>query len=187
MVTKPTHGQNPWWSTMDDALDELEGLATDAGTVAAAAAVEAEARFKNIAYVEDVANAGSALNVNLFTTLSSLTFAVPPTDHSVILRWGGAFQVTVAGTGSISLGPCDVTSGASPSGYTGFSTVAGTLPAGGGYASYHQLPGEIDVGPSDSWRVYRLYAFLGRDSALTAVWRPSVDGSVKTWMRAVQA
>lgn len=185
MVTKPDIGQNPWWSTNNDALDEIEALALDAGTVAAAAATDAETRFKNLAYVEDVANAGSALNVNLFSSLSSLTFAVPPTDHSVLLRWGGAFQVTVAGTGSISLGPCDVTNGASPSAYTGFSTVAGTLPAGG-YAAYQQLPGEIDVGPSATWRIFRLYAFLGRDSALTAVWRPSVDGSVKTWMRAVQ-
>jgi hypothetical protein len=141
---------------------------------------------RTLRYAEDVANAGYSLGVGVFTQLP-LTFSIPPTDVDVTLSWGGSLTINTAGNGGITVAPADVTAGVAP---TGFASVSGTRAGAfltGAFSSGPTHAGEANIGPSDSWRVYRLYGFVGRDvgSLLAATYRASGNPPIlKTWMKA---
>lgn len=144
-------------------------------------------RLTTIAYAEDVANASLPLGAGLFTQLP-LTFSIPPTDLDVTLSWGGSLTITAAGNGGITVAPCDVTAGTAPAAFTSVSgtRVGGFLTGTFSVGPTHQ--GETNIGPSVSWRIYRLYGFVGRDagSVLAASYRASGNPPIlKTFMKAV--
>jgi hypothetical protein len=172
--------------------DALQNISVEANTRAAddlTLQEQIDQRMRTLAYAEDTANAAIALGVGVFTPLLP-TFAVPPTDYNVILRWGGTVTITAAGNGTVALGPADVTSGAAPATLQGFAGPAGAFLAGV-FSAGPQITGEQDVGASATWRVFRLYGFVGRDaaSALAASLRASGanPANTKSWMRAILA
>lgn len=144
---------------------------------------------QTIAYAEDTANTAIPLGVGAFTNLY-LTFSVPPTDVDVTLLWGGSIKITTAGNGAITVAPCDVTSGVAP---TGFVYVSGNATNAGSFLTgvFSRAPGygaETNIGPSDDWRVYRLYGYVGRDNGSTLAASSHESGSpaiLKPWMKAV--
>lgn len=147
---------------------------------------ETDARYSyTLAYAEDISNTSTALTVGQFTP-TACTISVPPTTRDVNISWGGAIAVSVAGPGTINLGVMDVTSGVVTL-YSGTSSNTGTL-AAGIYSTANYLNGQVNVGASTSWRIFKVYGFLGRDSGSMA---GSIAGSgaspysAKTWIKAV--
>jgi hypothetical protein len=144
-------------------------------------------RSRTLAYAEDTANVAIVLNNGAFTTLPQ-TISVPPTDVDVTISWGCKLTTTVAGAGEAVVGPIDVTSGTVGSllGYVGLngSLLAGTWSKFGAPGI-----GAVNVGTSATWRVFRLYGFMGRDSASSLAVSISASGTGnaehRTWLKAV--
>ena len=175
MVTKPVRGQAEWDVTLNLALDELEDQTGE--------------RALTLRYAHDISNAALPLSNGVLTPLP-LTFSVPPTDLDVTLLWAGALTITAAGNGGITVAPCDVSAGVPPSAFVyvggGATKTGGFLT--GTFSAGPTFDGEYNIGASATWRTYRLYGFVGRDtsSALAASLRASGNPpNLKTWMKAV--
>ena len=143
---------------------------------------------RTLRYSEDIGNTAIALGTGVFTSLMP-RFAVPPTTSDVLLRWAASWQVTTAGAGSILIGPAETTAGTTPTAFTAATEISGGFTAGTWSAFYSPGAGEVNIGYSATWREFRLFGYVGRDtsSSLAASCRASgaTPYTSKPWMRAV--
>lgn len=118
-----------------------------------------------LALVVDTTNVAVAMAVGAYTGLLGMTIAVPPTTRQVQLEWGGHITVTAAGNGFIGLGVGETTSGSLVEvGIAG----RGQAFLAGLYSTFSgSCVGSKPIGPSASWRYYRMLYFLGRDTSST--------------------
>lgn len=142
---------------------------------------------QTIAYAEDIANTAIALSNGVFTALPP-TFSVPPSTDDVSIRWGFALQITAAGAGSITIAPCDVTAGITPTSLVLHANLTDSFTTGT-FSVQPGATGEFNFGPSATWRTFRLYGFVGRDAASSLAASMKASGTspyaAKTWMKAV--
>lgn len=144
---------------------------------------------RTLRYSEDIGNTAIPLGAGVFTPLMP-RFAAPPTTSDVALRFGAGVQITAAGAGSIMIGVGETTGGATPTAFLGLPwEVSGGFTAGT-WSAFWTAFGEAPIGSSATWREFRLFGYVGRDtsSALAASCRASGASpsySTKPWMRAV--
>jgi hypothetical protein len=142
-------------------------------------------------YVCDLSNTATTINTDGTQTeiAGGLGISVPPTgpNRSLIIRCGGACQVTAAGAGLIGINIYETTTGSSVQ--IGTSAICGafTVGTGSAFPTFPQV--SYDLGPSTVERQFKITASMIRDasSTLAAKVRSSTTGVVRAWLEGMAA